>query len=134
MTGDTENGRSINVINTLLPRKSNFAIAQAAATPNNRFAGTAIAAASSVSRIAASASGSTIAAAYTPNPLRSAEKKTNAKGTNRKPVRKKSAPAINARRTNCDSPPALPACNDGAGDSGSVAVVAVTTGGPVRVA
>ena len=61
ITGETENGRSISVISTLLPRNSNLAIAQAAATPNTRFSGTAIAAASSVSRIAASASGSTIA-------------------------------------------------------------------------
>ena len=52
ITGDTENGRSISVISTLLPRKSNLAIAQAAATPNTRLSGTAIAAVSSVSRIA----------------------------------------------------------------------------------
>ena len=57
-TGDTENGRSISVIRNCLPRKSYFAIAQAAATPNTTFSGTAIAAASSVSRIADSASGS----------------------------------------------------------------------------
>ena len=41
--GDTENGRSISVISTLLPRNSNLAIAHAAATPNTRFSGTAIA-------------------------------------------------------------------------------------------
>ena len=44
ITGDTANGRSISVISTLLPRKSNLAIAQAAARPNTRFSGTQIAA------------------------------------------------------------------------------------------
>ncbi len=34
-TGDTANGRSISVISRLLPRKSNLAMAQAAATPNS---------------------------------------------------------------------------------------------------
>ena len=62
MTGETENGRSISVIRSCLPRKSNLAIAQAAATPKTRFSGTAIAAASSVSRIAERASGSASAA------------------------------------------------------------------------
>ena len=52
-TGDTENGRSISVISRLLPRKSNLAIAQAAARPKTGLSGTAIAATSSVSRIAA---------------------------------------------------------------------------------
>src|SRR5205823_3449334 len=126
MTGETENGRSINVISTLLPRKSNLAIAQAAATPKRRFAGTAITAATNVSRIAASASGSTIAATYTPNPLRSAEKKTNTNGTNRKTVRKKSAPVISVRRTNADSPPATPARSDDAGANANVAAAVVT--------
>ena len=46
------------MISRLLPWNSNFAIAQAAATPKSRFSGTAIAATRSVSRIAASASGS----------------------------------------------------------------------------
>ena len=63
ITGDTANGRSISVISSLLARGSrNFAIAQPAQTPNTRLAGTAIAAAISVSRSAASASGSAIAA------------------------------------------------------------------------
>ena len=44
-TGETENGRSISVISSCLPRNSNLAIAQAAATPKTRFSGTAIAAA-----------------------------------------------------------------------------------------
>ena len=58
ITGETANGRSISVISRLLPRNSNLAIAQAAARPKTRLSGTAIAATSSVSRIAASASGS----------------------------------------------------------------------------
>ena len=58
MTGLTENGRSISVIRKVLPRKSNLAIAQAAITPNTRLRVTEIAATSSVSRIADSASGS----------------------------------------------------------------------------
>ena len=53
-TGETENGRSMSVISTVLPRKSNFAIAQAAATPKTQFSGTAMPAAMNVSLIAAS--------------------------------------------------------------------------------
>ena len=58
MTGLTENGRSISVIRKVLPRNSNFAIAQAATTPNTKLRPTEIAATSSVSLIADSASGS----------------------------------------------------------------------------
>ena len=61
MTGDTANGKSMRVIKVLLPRNSNLAIAQAAATPNTRLRGTAIAATSSVSLTAAQAIGSEIA-------------------------------------------------------------------------
>src|SRR3546814_8730944 len=60
-TGDTENGRSINVIRKLFPRKSNFVIAQEAATPKTMLSGTAIAATSKVSFIAIQASGSATA-------------------------------------------------------------------------
>ena len=70
MTGDTENGRSISVIRNCLPRKSNFAIAQAAATPKIVLTGTTIAAVVSVSRIAASVSGVCSASRYTREPLR----------------------------------------------------------------
>ena len=52
----------MSVIRKLLPLNSNLAIAQAAATPKTRLAGTAIAATISVSWIAASASGSVSAA------------------------------------------------------------------------
>ena len=62
-TGETAKGRSIAVVSSDFPRKSNLAMAQAAATPNTAFRGTEIAATSSVSRIAARATGSLIAAA-----------------------------------------------------------------------
>src|SRR6185503_13128379 len=52
ITGDTENGRSIRLIRSCLPRKSNLVMAQAAATPNTRLSGTARTAISSVSWIA----------------------------------------------------------------------------------
>ena len=39
MTGETENGKSINVSNKLLPRNSNFAIDQEAATPKIKLEG-----------------------------------------------------------------------------------------------
>jgi hypothetical protein len=61
-TGETAKGRSIAVTRSALPRNSNLAIAQAAATPKAALAGTEIAATSSVRRIAASAIGSEIAA------------------------------------------------------------------------
>ena len=48
-TGDTENGRSISVIRTLFPGNANLAMVHAAAIPNTRLSGTAIAATSSVS-------------------------------------------------------------------------------------
>jgi hypothetical protein len=86
-TGETENGRSMSVVSTLLPRKSNLAIAHAAAMPNTRLRGTAITAASSVSRIADHASGSLTAAAYTAQPFLSASKNTAKRGTKRKSVR-----------------------------------------------
>ena len=58
MTGDTPKGRSMRVMRAFLPRKSNFAMAQAAATPKSRFRGTATAAVRSVSFNAARAMGS----------------------------------------------------------------------------
>ena len=69
MTGETENGRSISVIRKALPLNSNLAIAQAAATPKTRLSGTAIAATSSVSRIADSVSGSASASTKAPTPF-----------------------------------------------------------------
>ena len=61
MTGETANGKSMSVISALLPQKLNLAIAQAAARPNTRLRGTAVAATCSVSLIAAQAMGSEIA-------------------------------------------------------------------------
>ena len=40
MTGDTEKGRSINVIKMFFPMKLNLAIAQAATNQNSKFSGT----------------------------------------------------------------------------------------------
>ena len=59
-----------------MPGNSNLAIAQAAATPNTRLSGTAMAATSSVSRIAASASGSPKRRKKRRRPCRSASTKT----------------------------------------------------------
>jgi hypothetical protein len=58
MTGDTENGRSINVVSSALPLNSNFAMAHDAASPKTRFDGTAMIATVSVRTTAARASGS----------------------------------------------------------------------------
>ena len=49
ITGETANGRSIRVISRFLPGNSNLEMHHAAATPNTRFIGTAMAATSSVS-------------------------------------------------------------------------------------
>jgi hypothetical protein len=62
ITGDTENGRSINVVNRLLPLNSKRVIAQAAATPNTVFNGTVTNAVNKVSLIADSVSASDNAA------------------------------------------------------------------------
>src|SRR5580765_764644 len=90
-TGDTENGRSISVVRAFFPGNVNFAIVQAAAIPNTRLTGTAIAATSSVSSIAATASGAVIAVKYTPNPFLSACTRTKASGANRNNVKNTSA-------------------------------------------
>ena len=59
-----------------MPRKSNLAIAQAAAMPKTALSGTAIAATMSVSRIADRASGLPSAATAAPTPSASASAKT----------------------------------------------------------
>jgi primosomal protein N' (replication factor Y) len=51
MTGDTAKGKSISEIKKLLPKKSNFAMAQLATSPKTKFSGTATAAASLAERI-----------------------------------------------------------------------------------
>ncbi len=58
ITGEIENGRSISVSRMFLPRKSNFAIAHAAATPKMQLSGTEIAAAIKVNLIALNVIGS----------------------------------------------------------------------------
>src|SRR5690242_18119750 len=98
ITGDTENGRSINVISTVLPRNSYLAIAQAAATPKATLAGTAVAATTKVSRIAANPSGSAMPATNAPAPLRNASVKTTATGNARKTVTNTSAIAMRITR------------------------------------
>ena len=62
ITGETEKGRSISVFSRLLPVNSNLAMAHDAASPKIRLAGTAMAATSKVSLMAATASGSVMAA------------------------------------------------------------------------
>ena len=57
-TGDTANGRSIIVVSSDLPRKSNFATAHAAAMPKMTLHGTLMAATVKVSFIADHESGS----------------------------------------------------------------------------
>src|SRR5690606_40450443 len=83
-TGETENGRSIRVIRKALPRKSNLAIAQAAAMPKTALRGTAIAAVMRVRRIAETASGLASVAAAARQPSRSASVKTATGGGDRK--------------------------------------------------
>src|SRR5205823_3077205 len=63
-TGETEKGRSISVVRNDFPANSNFAIAQAAASPKTTFNGTVMAATISVSFMAERESGSTSACQY----------------------------------------------------------------------
>src|SRR6478736_3689396 len=99
MTGETANRRSMSVVSRLLPRKSYLAMSHEAAMPNTRLAGTAIAAVTSVSLIALSASGSVNAAKKAPKPLRSASVKTAASGRTRKQATKANAIAMKATFT-----------------------------------
>src|SRR5690606_6407873 len=103
MTGDTENGKSIRVVSRCLPRNSNLAIAQAAATPNTRFSGTEITAVSKVSLIAERASGSDKACQYTSAPLRKASTNTASKGSSRKKAKNDKASSKISRFTQADS-------------------------------
>src|SRR5262249_8321967 len=91
------------VTRTTLPGKSNFAMAQAAARPNRRLIGTAIAAASSVRRMAAHASGSANEARYAPSPFSSACAKTATTGRQTNRTRNASAVPISATRTTAGS-------------------------------
>src|ERR1039457_226851 len=80
-TGETENGRSISVVSTCLPGKSNFAMAHDAATPNTIFNGTAIPAAIKVNLMAASAIGSLMLSQYVEKPFWRAATNTTASGS-----------------------------------------------------
>ena len=91
-----ENGRSIRVSSTPLPRNSNLAMHQAAATPKAAFSGTAIAATSRVSLIAETASGSRTEAMYLPIPLAKASWNTTNSGSS-------TSPAITAAEANTSS-------------------------------
>ena len=105
MTGETANGRSISVTSRLLPRKSNLAIAQAAATPKTGLSGTAIAATSRVSRTARQ--GVRLAGwrrGRPPRPSRRPRAKTATSGSSRNSARKTSATAIRVQRTAGGSP------------------------------
>jgi hypothetical protein len=62
MTGDTEKGRSMSVSSALLPGKRYFEMSHDAATPKTTLSGTEMPAVSSVSLMAASVSGSVMAA------------------------------------------------------------------------
>src|SRR3954451_1196103 len=99
ITGLTENGRSISEIRNVLPRNSNFVIAQAAIKPNTRLRLTEIAATVSVNRIAESASGSVSAEKYAPIPLENASANTTTSGSTTNTVRKVTALAMMAPRT-----------------------------------
>src|SRR5882762_3103341 len=89
----------MRVIRTLLPKKSNLPMAQAAATPKRRFSGTAMPAAMTVSRIAAQASGSRKLARYADKPFTKAELKTTSNGKNRKTPRNSTGILDSSQRT-----------------------------------
>ncbi len=78
-------------------------MAQAAATPNTRLSGTAMAAAISVSFMDEMASGSMMALMYMSNPLRKASANTAASGINRNKLRKAKAMPISDQRTQAGS-------------------------------
>ena len=103
ITGETENGRSISVSSRLLPRKSNLVTAQATAMPKMALSGRAMAAASRVSLMAESASGSVMAAQYTCSPWRKASTKMLISGTSRNSAMNSSAVPISMRRSQGDS-------------------------------
>src|SRR5262245_15836029 len=103
ITGETANGRSMNVISRFLPANENFAMAQAAAMPKTRLSGTAIPAASKVSRMAASASGVTNSLPYAAHPFASASAKTEASGNTRNNPMNARATTVRLQRTSGDS-------------------------------
>src|SRR3984957_14758494 len=103
MRGDTANGRAISVVSRLLPRKRNFAIAQAAAMLKTTLAGTTIATVRSVSLIAERASGSLIVLRKKAPPFEKASANTTTRGRMRKRARKRSATPVSIHRAHAGS-------------------------------
>src|SRR6266480_1974220 len=103
ITGETARGRSMSETRTLRPGNWNLASAHAAATPNARFSGTAMAAVTRVSVMASRAVGSPRLSRYTPSPLRNASVNTARSGANRNAPRKPSERAISPRLTHAGS-------------------------------
>src|SRR5262249_17018341 len=99
ITGDTENGTSISVLRNDLPQNSYFAIAHEAQTPKIRLAGTAIAATSSVSWMAAAPAGPVKAAKNVPRPLTKAWANTVANGSTSSTSMNRTAIAISVHLT-----------------------------------
>ena len=89
----------MSVMSTLFPQNSNLLIAQAAATPNRVFSGTASTATSKVRRMEAKASASMTEEKYTFQPFSSACEKTASSGTRRKKARKASVAPMSMKRT-----------------------------------
>src|SRR6185312_5013987 len=99
-TGDTENGRSISVTSRVRPGKRKRAIVQAAASPKTRLASTATGTTISVSTRAARVSGSpTRALPYAARPLPSATVKTCTTGTMTRMPTIATAQSVRAQRT-----------------------------------
>ena len=94
----TEKGRSINVISGVLKRNVNLAIAQAAATPKTALNGTAIAAISSVRRMAGQASGSAKLATDGARPLGQGLRKDVIGGANNSTASTATTSAISTQR------------------------------------
>src|SRR5450432_2730790 len=104
MTGETLNGRSTKVINTLLPQKSYLETSQAAAMPNTTLSGTEMPAVTKVKRMASSVSSWASAAKYGPTPFENAETNTVAIGATKNTAKNASATPISSTRTSTLSP------------------------------
>src|SRR5688572_1276576 len=102
-TGDTANGRSISVISRFFPGNRYLEINHAAETPNTMLSGTAIAAVSSVRRIADSVSGSPSFAKYGPTPFANASRKTERIGSATNSPRNARVNPMSRNRTGLDS-------------------------------
>src|SRR5690606_26961406 len=98
MTGETENGRSINVTRMLLPRNSYLLTHQAAAMPNTRLSGTEMPTAINVSFSAAIASGSKMAPKKVPRPCLSPSLSTITSGSSKNSANTAQAAPISAMR------------------------------------